>query len=364
LTGATSIKFEESLDGTGWAELEVSANQVKRNADAANMTVTDFLDPGSVELVLTFGGEEVFCGPITEVEWETGAAVVRIVAKGLMHYFANRIVASDVDYVAEDFSDIVAFLVDDSQAESYGDLAIVDSTTPCGTNGTISFTAGKNLLEAIGEVTGLVGAPEVWIDAARELHAEQTRGTDNRARVRITSGMADVALWRARSESIVTVARVTGADDGNGGTYMGSYESSTGLATYGRVAKTYKAPQLLSNAECVSLAQRIVESAEDTTPALTLSFYLTPVRPFNFADIGIGDVIDVSIEDRYIGRIVGPYRIVNRRAELVDEALGTYAIELDVEPARLVGGRWVGSRSRHNPAVFTQLKRLELDVNS
>jgi hypothetical protein len=218
------------------------------------------------------------------------------------------------------------------------------------------------VLDALNSVSEKLDGPEVWVDPlTRTLKAKPTRGTDRRDRVRITSGVADVAELRSRGETIVTVARVVGADNGAGGNYSFIYISTTKLGVYGRVERNYSAPQLTSAAECGAVAQRIVESRQQTTPALTLELTVTPQRNFTLLDLGVGDVITVDVEDATFGRILGDYRIVNRAAELVDQADGTYKIRLNVEPAIYIDGRLIGSRSRFNPAMATELTSLAVN---
>jgi hypothetical protein len=137
--------------------------------------------------------------------------------------------------------------------------------------------------------------------------------------------------------------------------------SPTRLAIYGRIEKNYSAQQLGTNSECADVAERIVLARHNTTPNLVLDVTITPQRPFDILDISVGDVVTVDVEDPQFGRILGDYRIVNRAADLVDQADGTYRIRLSVEPALYVDGKLVGSRSRFNPSVVTELVGLSVN---
>jgi hypothetical protein len=362
LFGITALRFEEGLDGVGYAEVTVASDQLKRRAEESSTTVRDLLDPLSVELVVTFQGQPVFVGPITEVEWESARPTTYITARGLLHYFDNRIVKVDTEYEEADLSDVAATIAANSQSEPWGGLGIGTDTTNCETLGTLSLRAGTTALDALNAVAEKLDGPEVWVDpATRMLMAKPTRGTDQRSRVRITSGVADLADLRSRGETVVTVARVVGADDGTGGNYEAVFASTTKLGIYGRVERNYSAPQLTSNTECAAVAQRIVQSRQQTTPALTLALTVTPQRVFSLLDLGVGDVITVDVEDGTFGRILGDYRIVNRAADLVDQADGTYQIRLNIEPAIYIDGRLIGSRSRFNPAMATELTSLAVN---
>lgn len=362
LFGITALRFEEGLDGVGYAEVSVASDQLKRRAQENNTSITGMLDPMSVELVVTYKGTPVFVGPITEVEWQTGSATTYITARGLLSYFEKRIIKVDTEYEPADLSDIAATMAAQSQSEPWGGLAIGTDTTDCGTEGTVPLAAGTNVLDALNAASEKLDGPEIWVDpVTRTLKAYPTRGTDQRDKVRITSAMADVAELKVREETLVTVARVVGGDNGAGGNFESVYASQTQLAIFGRIEKNYSAPQLMTNAECAAVAQRIVLARHATTPSLTLDVTITPQRTFDLLNLGIGDVVTVDIEDSQFGRILGDYRIVNRAADLVDQADGTYRIRLNVEPAIYVAGKLVGSRSRFNPAITTELVGLSIN---
>ncbi len=363
LFGITALRFEEGLDGVGYAEVNVASDQLKRRAQENNTSVTQLLDPMSVELVVTYKGIPVFVGPITEVEWSSGSATTYITARGLLSYFEKRIIKVNTEYEEADLSDIAATMAAQTQGEPWGGLGIGTDTTDCGTTGTVPLAAGSTVLDALNAVSEKLDGPEVWVDPSnRTLKARPTRGVDRRDRVRLTSAMADVAELKARDETLVTVARVVGGDDGVGGNYQAVFASTTNLAMYGRVERNYSASQLTSNAECAAVAQRIVETRHVTTPNLVVEVTVTPQRVFDLLDLGVGDVITVDIEDPQFGRVLGDYRIVNRAADLVDQADGTYRMKLDIEPALYVDGKLVGSRSRFNPAMATELVGLAVNA--
>lgn len=360
LRNLTSLSVTESLDGSGSAEVRVAASEIRRRAKDLGMSPQHLLDAASVELMVTVGGSPLFVGPLTETEWEAGDAEVTITARGLLSYLERRVLNDDVPYVNVDLAAIAADLLVGSQALPFGGLAILDGASIAGQNGTLTFPGGTTIADALGTIAEQVGAPEVWVDPTRELRVSTARGVDRRSRVRITGGMALVSRWTSRSEGVVTVARVTGADNGVGGVYVGTYADEVAMETYGRVESAYAAQLLLSNADCAALAERIVKASAVAAEAVTLDVAVTPQRPFGVDDLGVGDVVTVDVIDRELGQLLGAYRIVNRTVRLVEDGAGSYMVTLDLEPARYVAGRLVGSRSRHNAAVFTQLAAVEL----
>lgn len=359
-TTVIALSVTESLDGSGFCEMTVAAREVALRASQANKTVDSYLKAGSVELTINIGGSTFFVGVISETAWETDSGTVRISARGLLSYFDNRIIPRVTNFVARNLSDLIADLIMGSQSFAYGDLAITNGVSQVSANGTFTFQGGTTISDAIGQVLDKVDAPEIWIGPDRILRAEATRGIDNQARVRITSGVATVASWTRRNDGVVTVAKVIGGPDGAEGFFSGSAGSVSGAQVFGLVEKQYDVPALLSNGECIALAQRIVDSYNEEVQAIAVSMTLTPDRKFYIADLEIGNVITVDLVDPTLGQIYGAYRVINRTVTLVDTAVGTYDVSLDLEPAKFVANKLIGSRSRHNPKLLTDSAKAEM----
>ena len=359
-TTVTALSVTESLDGSGFCEMTVSAREIALRASQAGKTIETYLKAGAVELTINFGGSTFFVGVISETAWETDSGEVRISAQGLLSYFDTRIIPRSTSFVARNLSDLIADLVMGTQSFAYGDLAITKGTSQVSANGTFTFEGGTTISDAIGQVLDKVDAPEIWIGPDRVLRAEATRGVDNQARVRITSGVASVASWTRRNDGVITVAKVIGAPDGAGGFFSGTAGSVTGAQTFGLLEKEFEVPALLSNGECVALAQRIVDSFNEEVSALNVVMTLTPDRKFYLTDLGIGNVVTVDLMDPTLGQIFGAYRIINRSVTLVDTAVGTYDVALDLEPAKYVANKLIGSRSRHNAKLLTDSAKAEM----
>lgn len=359
LRGVTYLAFMDALEGPGQAEVRVDAGEIRRRAADAGQTVQKFLETGVVELRISLGAGALFVGPLVEVEWEAGDPEVKLFARGLMSYFDSRYLPDGAEFINTDIADVVSDLVSEVQEAPYGNLAITDGTSAAGTNTTITFEPNTRLLDAFRDLGKMVGAPEVWVTGERVLRSSLARGADQRSRVRITSGMASVASWVERSEGVVTVAFVEGEEDGNGGRFGGSFEDVTAMATFGRVERRF-ATGLLSNAACAALAERIVKASSAASQSLQLELLVRRETPFTVADLGVGDVVQVDLQDERFGRLNDSFRIVNREAILLEQDSGTFRVTLDLEPARFVDGLLVGSRSRHNAQVFTSLSDVEV----
>lgn len=359
LRGVTYLAFMDALEGPGQAEVRVDAGEIRRRAADAGQSVQAFLETGVVELRISLGTGALFVGPLVEVEWDAGNPEVKLFARGLMSYFDSRFLPDGAEFINADIATVVSSLVGTVQQAAYGDLAITDGTSAAGTNTTIDFGPQTRLLDAFRDLGKMVGAPEVWVTGDRVLHTSLARGSDQRSRVRITSGMASIASWVERSEGVVTVAYVEGEEDGNGGRFGGSFEDVSAMATFGRVERRFSTG-LLSDAACAALADRIVKASSAASQSLQLELLVRRETPFTVADLGVGDVVRVDLQDERFGRLNDAFRIVNREAILVEQDSGTFRVTLDLEPARFVDGLLVGSRSRHNARVFTSLSDVEV----
>ena len=131
------------------------------------------------------------------------------------------------------------------------------------------------------------------------------------------------------------------------------------MATFGRVERRFPT-SLLSDAACAALAERIVKASSAASQSLQLELVVKRDTPFTVADLDVGDVVRVDLQEERFGRLQDAFRIVNREVVLLEQDAGTFRVTLDLEPARFVDGLIVGSRSRHNVQVFTALSEVEV----
>lgn len=357
LTTVSGLSLTEAIEGAGGCDFTVTAAELLRRANQLGVGNRYLLDPGRIEVVISAGGERLWVGPITDVAVDATGDLVSISALGLWSYLEARHLDADTDFINTDISAIVWGLVDETQGQTYGDLALTDGTVLAGTNATVEFPRDTSIAAAIDTVRELVGAPEVWIDAERQVRSAPWRGIDNRSRVRLTSGVARVASWQATDETLVTVATVVGADNGSGGYYRGTATNTTAMATYGRFEQVITNPQLLSDAACAAVAAKVVNRKRQRIEKLNVELTLTSTRP-RLGDLAPGNLITVDLLDAQLGRILGDFRIVTRDVRL-DATPDGYQVSLGLEPAIFVDGVLIGSRSRHNPQMFAKLSQLD-----
>jgi len=356
------LNIIDSIDGVGGANVVVATDELRRRAAQASLDIRDLLDPGTVELVVAIGTEIVFTGPIGDVEWSATGQTVDISARGLLAYLEDRRIGSSTkSFVNEDISDIVATFVSDTQGQSFGDLGIVDQTSPAGTNLTVEFKSGDRVLRSIRELSQADGGPEVWITPERELQSAPARGSDKRSIVFITAGMMTAATWKTRDELVATVVTVIGGSDGNDGFFEGTAITSdtAALARYGRRERVLDRPALTSNQECEDYARRQVEQQSRRLEDLRLQTIITPDRPFSIRDVEIGDIVTVDLRAPDLGQIVGAYRITNRELRLVSETADSYRLSLDLVNAPIDDGELVKLRARQNASIFERIAQQE-----
>ena len=352
------LNVTDSLDGVGGADVTVSTDEVRRRAAQLGITAAELLEPGTVELVVAIGTQIVFTGPVGEVEWSAIADRITITARGLLAYLEERRIGTGTtSFVGEDISDIMFTLIDDAQQQTAGDYSFTDNSTAAGTNLTVEFERRTRILEALRNLSRADGAPDFWIDPERRFNAEQARGQDRRNLIRITPGMMENATWTNRDEQLATVVTVIGGEDGMGGFFEATAVTTdtAALARYGRRELLLDRPELTSNQQCQDYAARVVEEQARRSETIRADIIVTPNRPFSIRDLEVGDIVTVDLRAPDLGQVIGAYRIVNRRLNLVSETADSYRVRLDLVPAPFVNSALVKVKARHNASIVERL---------
>jgi prophage tail gpP-like protein len=359
LTQLTRLTVTDALRGPGSAEVSVATDEIRRRAEQVGLSVADLLEPGETELVVSIGGQPVFCGPLGDVQWDATSDTMNLSARGLAAYLEDRVIGpATTSFVGEDLSGIIADLVMNEQARDYGDLLITDETIPAGTNGTFEFSARTRIADAIDKVAKADGGPDVWVTADRELRTAAARGTDRRASIRLTAGMMTVASWTNRDEQTTTVATVIGGPDGE---FSGTFEDPAGMARYGRRTRVIAIPELQSNEACADYAERLVKAQARRAEAIAMEVLVTADRRFSVRDLEVGDIVTVDLRDPQLGQVVGDYRIAARTFDLIGDTADAYRVTLDVVPAVTDGGAVLRTVARTAPSVFERLAQLDAE---
>ena len=352
------LNVVDSLDGVGGADVTVSTDEVRRRAAQLDIEPSELLEPGTVELVVAIGTQLVFAGPIGEIEWNATSETIDITARGLLSYLEERRIRSGTtSFVGEDISDIMYTLIDDAQGESFGDYAFTDNTTAAGANLTVEFERSTRILEALRSLARAEGGPDFWIDPERRFNTAAARGLDRRSFIRLTPGMMEGATWTNRDEQLATIVTVIGGDDGAGGFFEGSAVTTdtAALAKYGRREKLLNRPELTSDLACEQYAERAVAEQARRSETIRASLIISPGTPFSIRDLEVGDIVTVDLRAPDLGQVIGAYRIVNRRINLVSETADTYRVRVDLVPAPFENGAVVKIKARHNASIVERL---------
>lgn len=362
LVEVLSLNIVDSLTGIGGADVTVSTEEIRRRAAQLGIEAAELLDPGTVELVVAIGTQIVFVGPIGEIEWSATDETMDITARGLLSYFEERRIGGNTkNFVGEDISTIMWTLIDEAQGESYGDYAITDNSTAAAANLTVDFERSTRIVEGLRDLSRAEGGPEFWIDPERRFNAAPTRGADRRDLIRLTPGMMGGATWTNRDEQIATVVTVIGGDDGSGGFFEGTAVTTdtTALEKYGRRERLINVQELTSNLACEEYAARVVAEQARRSETIRADIIITPRQPFSIRDLEVGDIITVDLRAPDLGQVIGAYRVVNRRLNLVSETGDTYRVRLDLVPAPFVNEEVVKVKARHNASIIERLAQMD-----
>jgi hypothetical protein len=355
------LNVTDSIDGIGGADVTVSTDEVRRRAAQLGITAAELLEPGTVELVVAIGTQLVFVGPIGEIEWSATRDRITIDARGLLSYLEERRIGTGTtSFVGEDIADIMWMLVDDAQGQSFGDYAFTDNTTTAGTNLTVEFEPRTRILEALRSLSQADGGPDFWIDPERRLNTAAARGQDRRDIIRLTPAMMEAATWTNRDEQLATVVTVIGGEDGMGGFFQGTAVTtdSAALAKYGRRERLIEQRELTSDQQCEDYAARVVAEQARRSETIRLDIIVTPGRPFSIRDLEVGDIVTVDLRAPDLGQVIGAYRVVNRRLNLVSETADSYRVRLDLVPAPFINSALVKVKARHNASIVERLAQL------
>jgi alpha-tubulin suppressor-like RCC1 family protein len=355
------LNVTDSIDGIGGADVTVSTDEVRRRAAQLGITAAELLEPGTVELVVAIGTQLAFVGPIGEIEWSATRDRITIDARGLLSYLEERRIGTGTtSFVGEDIADIMWMLVDDAQGQSFGDYAFTDNTTTAGTNLTVEFEPRTRILEALRSLSQADGGPDFWIDPERRLNTAAARGQDRRDIIRLTPAMMEAATWTNRDEQLATVVTVIGGEDGMGGFFQGTAVTtdSAALAKYGRRERLIEQRELTSDQQCEDYAARVVAEQARRSETIRLDIIVTPGRPFSIRDLEVGDIVTVDLRAPDLGQVIGAYRVVNRRLNLVSETADSYRVRLDLVPAPFVSSVLVKVKARHNASIVERLAQL------
>jgi hypothetical protein len=350
----TAVRITEAVTGPGSAEVRVPVAQLIARAEAQGEAVDELVAPGTCELHVYANEVLAFAGPLVSYEEEMDGLSWRLSCRGLLSYLERRAVETTVTFTADEQTEIMADLVDATQALPYGalDIDTAGVTNTGVTIPSIEFEVGTTVSAALEELRrGLDGA-EYRITPDREFLADTWVGTDRRAGCLITTGQAQRLTIVDEWETITTVARVVG-DAVTGA----AQADSTTLARYGRVSGQRTARAVTDAGVAEDLAEELVAARSLAGRVIRLTALTDARTPVGrrWYDYVAGDLISVEVETRR-GVVRIEARIINRTVTagapggIVEDDLELEVLGPEDTPQ--------APRGRHNPDVWDQLSDL------
>jgi hypothetical protein len=224
----------------------------------------------------------------------------------------RRILKSDVTFVGEDDTDIVAALLATAQAETAGALGLTVTSQGSPTARNVTFTAGATVREAIDTIANLDGGFDWLVDGELRVTLGRPVGRD-RGRVLDYGGAVSAVSVGSDPARYANVVRVSGAD---GLTPVVVESLPAGVRRFeSQVGLTSVTDQdVLDDAGPAVLATALDDWQ---TWSLRLRSSASTQRWNGLGDIGLGDVVRVVVA---FGRLA------------VNELQRVRGIRVDVDP--------------------------------
>lgn len=262
---------------------------------------------------------KVFAGPVVSGSIDGG--VITLTARDLLLYLAYMVVPTDKTWAAVEQADIVAEMVDDWQALTYGDFGIdTSSISATGTTRTLTIMGATEFPVVLDEALRLANSAngfDIHVDpTTRALVIDSpSRGTDLSASVFLERGLASPQTVFSVAPGLVA-SELYAVGTGPGTDALTATVSDTGLrAAFGRVGAAMRFDPVADQGLLDDLAA--YESGLRGTHFFQVSpGELLPVSDGRYEDFGVGDTVTYSF-DAGLGLYTGSFR-VTRRSVSVD----------------------------------------------
>jgi hypothetical protein len=309
LTELGPVKFT----GLGWTDelvgdgrLDIGA-KVEGLDDSVKARLTE-LDQTPNELWLYRDGERVFAGPLVGMTIQ-GRKTVTLTAAGLSYYFRWMVRAIDYSAAGVDQGLIVKELVDDFQAEDYGDYGLDTTIAATGTARDLNLLGreGKTLQSVIATMGARDNGFDLSIDPFTRrvtLHAPR-RGVDRSAtavidRRNITQAQITISLAAGEFATRTVASSTTTTGD----TLQASAVNSAAEAAFGRAMRAEAFSDISEQATLDDHAQQTIDQV--STPNFVASPQFVPVEGVEPGDVEPGDTItydyDVGLGEQSFAR--------------------------------------------------------------
>lgn len=254
----------------------------------------------------------VFKGPV--IGGELKEKVLTISARGAEFYSAYMLVETAKTWAAVDQYTIATDVIDDWQAQTYGDYGI--NTSAIGTSGTTRSLAipgdeePRVVYEVLRDLTGSDNGFDWWVDPTDdELKLAALRGSDKTASVFLELGVVAPGIRFTVAPGVIA-SEVFAASTG-GSTVLTTSKTDTVLrASWGRAGTGISVD---GDPDATTLG----DVAQGHLDARGSTFFvpgpeMIPVAGAGVEDFNVGDIVTYTY-DAGLGQQTGPYRIRKRR---------------------------------------------------
>ena len=318
------IEFTEVLNEGASAKVAVSVDALDDDIKAR------LRDPVSLPLEVRIYRDSslVFSGPL--VGGEVKDDVLTMHFGGLETYTAYMLITTDKSWTSEDLATIAVEVVDDWQAENYGDYGIETATV-----GTIGNTRTQSVpgatepisvFEFLMENAGADNGFDWWINpSTRELEVAASRGSDLSASVFLERGVTSSAIRFAAAPGVIASevrAIGTGPD---------LVSPLTTTKTNASVESAFGKAGIVVAADPIEDASHLSDVAQASLNERDAVFFvpgpaLIPVTGAGVEDFEVGDLVTYTF-DAGLGQVTGTYRVTKKTVSVSDSGQETMSVE-------------------------------------
>jgi hypothetical protein len=290
----SGLSFSREVGTPGRLDLSCTVDSLDTAARAAlvDLSVTP------CEIWCYRDGVQVHAGPLTN--YQIQARKITMYSPGLLAYISYMVRDTALIYTDTDQAVIVAALVGNYQAQTYGDFGI-DISHLTVTGVTRDFTLLASDLKSIDSALKEMGNRDNGFDLAvspadrRLLMYSPRQGTDLSATVILDRrSISDPSYSHSVGPGQIASDAAVSGSSATTGNVVGSASNTVLRATFGRTmiaASSNDAPAL-----SIATAQAIRLLDDNDTPLHSLSPGLLPVAGFDYDDFGPGDIITYNYD--------------------------------------------------------------------
>jgi hypothetical protein len=268
----------------------------------------------------------IFKGPVVGGEIKGGLLTAS--ARGAEFYSAYMMVETAKTWAAVDQYTIATDVLDDWQAQTYGDFGI--DTSAIGTSGTTRSLAipgdeePRPVYEVLQDLSGTDNGFDWWVDPTDgELKLAAARGSDKTSTVFLELGVVAPGIRFTVAPGVVA-SEVFGTTTG-GDTVLTTTKSNTGLrAAFGRVATAVSVDGGPDSATLDDATQGHLDGR--ATAFFVPGPDMIPVAGAGVEDYNVGDIVTYTY-DAGLGQQTGPYRIRARKVTVANDGQERMAVD-------------------------------------